>query len=972
LVHGQPVITSVVDPYTGGANLCPGSQAIITGSGLGTYPLVTVGGITAYGLIPAAASFGVRITIEIPLDAPLGNNVPVMVTTSLGPSAPFPITLTQFAPVLFGSTSANMISPMHQQSGLPVTAALPAAAGETIAVSAIGLGPTNPAVPDGTPAPAGVSTTTVPVVYLGANPTPGATAGLMPGQIAIYRVIFAVPQGTATGTYPLSLSIGGAPSNSLPLSVGPPPSGPVIASVVDAVTSATALCPGDRVIVNGLNLGASPLVTVGGKTAFVIQAQSVYQITIEIPVDAPQGSSVPVIATTDAGGASAPFPISLGQWAPVLISSASGNVISPMHQSSGAPVTPSNPAVPNETIVFYGIGLGPTNPVVPTGTPAPSNVPTATAPTVKFNQNSLSGATAVLAAGQIGLYQVTFTVPPSPGLGTDSLWLTIGGVTSSNSLTLAVALSDAAPAIDHLANNYSYILQGLPNYGIAQGSIFDIFGTNLSNGNTPLQSVPLSTSLEGVTVDITVSGTVTHAILYYVMPNQIGAILPSATPVGDGTITVNNNQRISAAAPIHVVQSAFGILTLNGAGSGPAAAFDVNDRYLGFTNALNPGDYFILWGTGVGPSSGDETVTQTPVDLSDVPFSIEVGGLPAQLYYHGRSQYPGLDQVIGIVPPGVSPGCWVSVVARSGDMVSNFATLPVAASGRTCSDPSVGVTASQLQTLPGMSAFNVGSLELLKYRNVGPIADEDSATAQFYRTTPAAFASAVQGPSIGSCLVVTGVKDFNTWNYPQSNPLNAGPAVNITGAAGSFAMEYQSSDTSYYAILGGTTPSGLVPNFIPDSGGGTYTFDNGAGGAAVGAFSASLTLGSPLLAWPQGNTLISTPSSPAAVKRTGEFTVFWSNGNANSFVQISSMAISTDPPGVEAYFTCSAPATAGQFTLPASVLLSLPVSDTSMAYGSRTTLQVSQQTFPQPFAAPNLDLALIYAAIQIGSWVLYQ
>jgi hypothetical protein len=339
------------------------------------------------------------------------------------------------------------------------------------------------------------------------------------------------------------------------------------------------------------------------------------------------------------------------------------------------------------------------------------------------------------------------------------------------------------------------------------------------------------------------------------------------------------------------------------------------------------------------------------------------------VYYHGRSQYPGLDQVIGIVPADVQPGCWVSVVTRSGDTVSNFATLPVAASGRTCSDPSMGVTAAQLQKLLGMSTFNVGSLELLKYMNVGPIADVDSATAQFYRTTPAAFSSAVQGPSIGSCLVVTGVKDFSTWNYPQPNPLNAGSAVNITGATGTFAMEYQSSNTSYYAVLGGI---GMPPYFIPDSGGGTYTFDNGAGGADVGGFSASLTLGSPLLAWPQGYDFTSIPGTRTTVTPSGGLTVSWSNGNANSFVQISGMALSDDPPSVEGYFTCSVPATAGQFTIPPSVLLSLPVSTTSWAYGSVSTLQVSQQTLPQPFAALNLDLAFVYATVQIECSILYQ
>ena len=73
--------------------------------------------------------------------------------------------------------------------------------------------------------------------------------------------------------------------------------------------------------------------------------------------------------------------------------------------------------------------------------------------------------------------------------------------------------------------------------------------------------------MQGVSAAITVEGVARAAILYYVTPNQIAGILPSNTSVGIGTIVVTNNGRASAAAPITVVQSAFGTLTLDGAGA---------------------------------------------------------------------------------------------------------------------------------------------------------------------------------------------------------------------------------------------------------------------------------------------------------------------------------------------------------------------------------------------------------------------
>ncbi len=663
-------------------------------------------------------------------------------------------------------------------------------------------------------------------------------------------------------------------------------------------------------------------------------------------------------------------------------------------------MTAGYPAASGETIMVSAIGLGPTNPVVPTGTPAPPGVPTATPTNVMLNgQQPIPGGAAVLAPGQVGLYEITFTVPASPATGNPLLWVEVGapnGYSPSNYLNLPVVLSLAPPVIDGLANNYSYIQPGLPNYGIAQGSIFDIFGSNLANVRTNQQSVPLSTSLQGVTVGITVNGTVTQAFLYYVTPNQIGAILPSATPVGDGIITVNNGVS-SSSAPIHVVQSAFGILTMNNAGTGPASAFNVNFNQLGFTNALNPGDYFILWGTGVGPSPGAENVIQTPTDLTNIPFSIEVGGLPAQLVYHGRSLYPGLDQVIGIVPAGVSPGCWVSVVTRSGNIVSNFATLPVAASGRTCSEPTLGVTASQMQTLLSKNAFNIGMLDLQKQGNTQfagtqSIEESDSATAAFLNVKAADFVSSVLGPSIGSCLVTASSNGSSPWGNLPSTPLDAGPAINIAGGSGTTAaISYQSNPVVYGLAAFGSDlfPSGLIPfqnsagaysgiigggnnqpMFIPESGGGQYTFANGTGGADVGSFQAGLTLASPLLAWPQRTTL-----NRSTMSLSGGLTVAWSNGNANSFVQISGRsAPPNSSPTIFVEFTCSVPAAAGQFTIPATVLLYLPPSVTSPDVDPSLTplLQVSQLSLPQSFAAPNLDFDSVQSIVSITIVVYYQ
>src|SRR5438105_15012762 len=133
----------------------------------------------------------------------------------------------------------------------------------------------------------------------------------------------------------------------------------------------------------------------------------------------------------------------------------------------------------------------------------------------------------------------------------------------------AATMAYAQPAIGSggVLNAASYAFEGLPNSAIAQGSIFVVFGTALgppppsgqvaTSASFPLPTVlPAST---GTSIDVTVNGTTVHALMIYTSPTQIAAVLPSNTPVGTGTITVNYNGQASASAPITVVANSVGI-----------------------------------------------------------------------------------------------------------------------------------------------------------------------------------------------------------------------------------------------------------------------------------------------------------------------------------------------------------------------------------------------------------------------------
>jgi uncharacterized protein (TIGR03437 family) len=100
-----------------------------------------------------------------------------------------------------------------------------------------------------------------------------------------------------------------------------------------------------------------------------------------------------------------------------------------------------------------------------------------------------------------------------------------------------------------ILNGASYAVPGLPNSGIAQGSIFIVFGQNLGPAAIAQVSrfpLPTSQGLAGTSIKITVGGTTVDAIMLYTLATQVAAVLPSNTPIGTGTLTVTYNGEASA------------------------------------------------------------------------------------------------------------------------------------------------------------------------------------------------------------------------------------------------------------------------------------------------------------------------------------------------------------------------------------------------------------------------------------------
>ncbi len=92
----------------------------------------------------------------------------------------------------------------------------------------------------------------------------------------------------------------------------------------------------------------------------------------------------------------------------------------------------------------------------------------------------------------------------------------------------------AQPVVNAVTNNFGGPLPGLPNYGIAPASLFVIYGSGLC-ASAPLVTetsagTGLPQTLNDMTISVTVNGVTTTPAIYYAIPTQVAAVLPSTTP----------------------------------------------------------------------------------------------------------------------------------------------------------------------------------------------------------------------------------------------------------------------------------------------------------------------------------------------------------------------------------------------------------------------------------------------------------
>lgn len=488
-------------------------------------------------------------------------------------------------------------------------------------------------------------------------------------------------------------------------------------------------------------------------------------------------------------------------------------------------------------------------------------------------------------------------------------------------LAVAAVRAQFVP-LDGVVNNASYLPACAPNGGIAPGSLFAVFGSDIGPASlAQVSAFPLQPSLDGVSVRVAMNGVTYDAWPLYANATQIGAILPSAVPPGNGALTVTYRGRQAAPVPIRVRSGAPGVFTANQRGTGQAIAEN-----------LRPGQLATIWATGIGSVKGDEAAGPLPADQPGLDVRVWVGNRLARVVYRGRSGCcAGIDQIVFETPGGIE-GCQVPLSVEAGGVISNFGSIAIAC---TSASRPASVSVNRFGLIFFLDGF--GSVLL-------PTALDDYVRLAFFQrgrvdgnleAPLSAFEPNAEMP-VNSCTVRYGTEFPPQPTQPGQAALDAGPELRVSGPGGTFRLVQNLDNSASYQ-----DPQRVL---IPP---GRYTIGNGTGGRDVGPFS-----------FEADAIAIRLSSRPEKIVRGEDLTVTWDYQGPPD--QLLTIFGSTNSCGRGLFsFSCLARAADRRFVVPSRILSLLPTT-TSFFGLSNGALNIST-TSPgglRRFTAPGLDLGL--------------
>lgn len=397
---------------------------------------------------------------------------------------------------------------------------------------------------------------------------------------------------------------------------------------------------------------------------------------------------------------------------------------------------------------------------------------------------------------------------------------------------------------------------------------------------------------------------------------SIWAQLPASTPLGPADVTLTIDGQASAPTRIMVTRTNFGLFTQAGNGLGSAIAQNQDAAVNKLTSPALAGQYVTLWGTGLGSATLDEA-------------TVQLGGIAIAPEYAGPAPaLPGVDQINFQIPDsGTLDGCYVSVIVKTGDIMSNEATISKASQPGPCEHP-FGLSAADMSTLDSGGQILFGEVYLQSDVGVtpslGPAGPSrvETASASFFRQSALEIGLLAQ-PLIAEdshfgCHLVAPYGVIGA-SFRFEGGADAGDSLTLTGP-GQSVMLPRERGIGVYQMLGNPsgTPLSDPPFFVP----GPWHLE-GQGGTTIGPFKADLVL-PPLVHWTNRDTL-------ATIDRRQDQDVIWDpSGYTDKDVATVNLYLTRPTAVGSSIIICQAPAATGKLTIPSSLLEMLPLGSASL------------------------------------------
>jgi trimeric autotransporter adhesin len=503
----------------------------------------------------------------------------------------------------------------------------------------------------------------------------------------------------------------------------------------------------------------------------------------------------------------------------------------------------------------------------------------------------------------------------------------------------------AQPSVDGVVNATGYQTK------LAPDTVFVVFGKNMGPAGVVLAAGPnYPDELSGTSISFTpaAGGQAITARMYYTVAGQVSGILPSSIPAGVYEVRVTYSGQVSPPFEVTVVARSFGIATANSSGSGPAQATigNVNGgvslvRYTsgsvafgGYDWTLGPshgGDTLVLWGTGGGADTANDSGGTSGDQTAAGNFSVLINGRQVRPLYAGASSgYPGLWQVNFTLPADVELSCYEPVQVSAGGELSNTVTIAIAAAGQTaCADSNLGP--GGLGKLDGGGSIVGGAFSVVRAVNTDPPVTQEFGSGGFFRWTAAAWtASAPTRPNLGQCSVYD--RAYAVADGDPATPvrfLDAGARLPLSGPGLTIGAGLVSMATP----LGASYALFPALNTFKE---GRYTL-SGNGGSEVGPFSVSAN-------FPASFT-VTNWDEITSIDRSKPVTLNWT-GDPHDLTILISNTIQTGQQIHIVSIQCWVPAAPGTFTV--------PVSDVSRLLGPEAITVISVTAYN--FELFNADL----------------